>query len=199
MYQLIGTPTNRTFRVMWAMAEMELEYTQIQASPGSDEAREFNPSGKVPALVSEGKTIIDSVAIMQYLADKHDKITFPAGTIERAQQDSFTQLINDDLDALLWCAARHSFILPQDKRVPEVKETIKWEFTRNLGILEKRMGDGPYLMGEKFTIPDIVLTHCLGWAKIAKFDLPAEGPIKDYIRRTIARPAYQIANGLRAG
>ena len=34
--------------------------------------------------------IIDSVAICQYLADKHKQLTFPAGTIARAHQDSFT-------------------------------------------------------------------------------------------------------------
>ena len=41
------------------------------------------------------------------------------------------------------------------------------------------MGNGPNLMGERFTIPDIILTHIGGWARVAKFDIP-DGKLRDY-------------------
>jgi glutathione S-transferase len=81
----------------------------------------------VPVLVAEGVPITDSVAIMTFLADRHGKLTFPAGTLDRARQDSLTQFIIDEFDALLWTAAKHSFILPEEHRVPEIKESLKWE------------------------------------------------------------------------
>jgi glutathione S-transferase len=55
------------------------------------------------------------------------------------------------------------------------------------------MHDGPNLMGEKFTIPDIILTQIGGWARVAKFDVP-DGKLKDYFRRQIKRPAYITAS-----
>jgi glutathione S-transferase len=195
MYQVVGNVRTRTFRVLWAMHEMGLEFEHIDAPAQSPEVQAVNPSGKVPALIVDGTTIIDSTAILTYLADKHGQLTYPAGTIERAQQDSLTHFILDEFDAALWTAARNTFVLPADKRVPEIKDTLRWEFARSIKLIEGRMSDGPNLMGDKFTIPDIILTQIGGWARVSKFDVP-DGKLKDYFRRQIKRPAYISASAL---
>ena len=195
MYKVIGNTNTRTLRVLWAMNEIGLEYEHVQVNAQSVDAKKFNISGKVPTLEVNGINIADSTAIVTYLADKYNQLTFPAGTIERAQQDSFTQFILDELDSILWTAARHSFVLPKEMRVSELKNTLHWEFARSLKVLESRMGTGPNVMGEKFTIPDIILTHIGGWARVAKFDIP-DGKLRDYFRRQIKRPAYISAINL---
>ena len=195
MYKVIGNTNTRTLRVLWAMKEIGLKYEHVQVNAQSVDAKKFNISGKVPTLDANGVNIADSTAIVTYLADKYNQLTFPAGTIERAQQDSFTQFILDELDSILWTAARHSFVLPKEMRVSELKDTLRWEFARSLKILESRMGTGPNVMGEEFTIPDIILTHVGGWARVAKFDIP-DGKLRDYFRRQIKRPAYISAINL---
>ena len=189
MYKVIGNTNTRAMRVLWAMQEIGLNYDHLRVNARSPEALKANFSGKVPSLDVDGIIINDSTAIITYLADKYNKITFLPGTIERAQQDSFTQFILDELDAVLWTAARHSFVLPKELRVSEVRDTLRWEFAKSIKTLELRMGDGPNLMGEKFTIPDIILTHIGGWARVAKFDIP-DGKLREYFRRQIKRPAY---------
>lgn len=189
MYKVIGNTNTRAMRVLWAMQEIGLNYDHLRVNARSPEALKANFSGKVPSLDVDGIIINDSTAIITYLADKYNKITFLPGTIERAQQDSFTQFILDELDAVLWTAARHSFVLPKELRVSELKDTLRWEFAKSIKTLELRMGDGPNLMGEKFTIPDIILTHIGGWARVAKFDIP-DGKLREYFRRQIKRPAY---------
>ena len=189
MYKVIGNTNTRAMRVLWAMQEIGLNYDHLRVNARSPEALKANFSGKVPSLDVDGIIINDSTAIITYLADKYNKLTFLPGTIERAQQDSFTQFILDELDAVLWTAARHSFVLPKELRVSEVKDTLLWEFAKSIKTLELRMGDGPNLMGEKFTIPDIILTHIGGWARVAKFDIP-DGKLREYFRRQIKRPAY---------
>ena len=195
MYKVIGNTNTRTLRVLWAMKEIGLKYEHVQVNAQSVDAKKFNISGKVPTLDANGVNIADSTAIVTYLADKYNQLTFPAGTIERAQQDSFTQFILDELDSILWTAARHSFVLPKEMRVSELKDTLRWEFARSLKILESRMGSGPNVMGEEFTIPDIILTHVGGWARVAKFDIP-DGKLRDYFCRQIKRPAYISAINL---
>ena len=195
MYKVIGNTNTRTLRVLWAMKEIGLKYEHVQVNAQSVDAKKFNISGKVPTFDANGVNIADSTAIVTYLADKYNQLTFPAGTIERAQQDSFTQFILDELDSILWTAARHSFVLPKEMRVSELKDTLRWEFARSLKILESRMGSGPNVMGEEFTIPDIILTHVGGWARVAKFDIP-DGKLRDYFRRQIKRPAYISAINL---
>ena len=195
MYKVIGKTNTRAMRVLWAMHEIGLEFNHIKAAAQSVEAQKANISGKVPSLIFNDITITDSTAIITYLADKYAQLTYPAGTIERAQQDSFTQFILDELDSILWSAARHSFVLPKELRVSELKDTLRWEFTKSLKILESRMDNGPNLMGERFTIPDIILTHIGGWARVAKFDIP-DGILRDYFRCQIKRPAYISAINL---
>ena len=189
MYKVIGTVESRAGRVIWMLEEMGLPFEHIVAKPRSEAAFAVNPAGKVPVLIDDGTAITDSTAIMQYLADKHSHMTYPAGTLERARQDSMTHFLLDELDAALWTAARHSFVLPAEMRVPAIKDTLKWEFARSLKILDGRMGDGPFVTGAQMTVPDIILTECLGWAEAARFPL-AERRLTDYLGRMRARPAF---------
>ena len=189
MYTVFGSLYSRTFRVLWALEEMGLEYSHYPTPPHSDPVVERNASGKIPVLMEDEHIITDSVAIMTYLADKHSMLTAPAGTLARAHQDATTFKIVDELDSLLWTAALNSFSLPEEKRVPQIKETLKWEFERNLARIEEIL-EGPYLMGEAFSLPDIVLTHCLNWALTAKFPTGGDA-IKDYGKRCRTRPAFK--------
>jgi len=197
MYTLVGSPKTRSFRVLWMLEELGLEYQVEAVGPRTPEILELNPSGKLPVLKDGDDAIIDSTAIIQYLADKHNKLTFAAGTIERAKQDSFTCFALDDLDGILWGAAKHSFVLPEELRSDAVKPASQFDFAKSLTTLEKRLGDNKYVMGDVFTVPDIIITHCAGWAANAKFDWP-EGPLSDYVDRVRKRPAYIRANEVRS-
>lgn len=191
-YTVIGSPRNRGFRVLWMLEELGLRYTLRPDAPRSDAVRALNPLGKVPVLLVGDEAITDSVAIMTYLADKHGGLTHPAGTLERARQDALTQFLLDEFDALLWMAAKHSFTLPEEHRVPAVRESLRWEFSRSLARFETFLGDRPYLTGDSPTVPDLLAGHCIGWAVVAKFP-PPDGPVKAYSQRLRERPAYQRA------
>ncbi|WP_197916730.1 glutathione S-transferase family protein [Thiosulfatihalobacter marinus] len=189
MYEVIGNPGSRAFRVMWMLEELGQPYTLSPDKPRTERVNALNPTGKIPVLLDDGVPITDSTAILTYLADKHGALTYPAGTIERAHQESVTHQILDEIDAVLWTAARHSFILPQEHRVPEVKPSLMWEYQRNLDHVLARM-KGPYLMGEEMTVPDIILAHCGGWARSAKFPID-NAAFKTYLTHVRARPAFQ--------
>ena len=113
MYTVVGSRTNRTFRVLWALEELGIEYDHKPYSVRSPEALEHSPTGKLPALIAEGEVITDSAAIITFLADRHGGLIFPAGSVQRAKQDALLHRVNDEIDAVLWTAARHSFILPE--------------------------------------------------------------------------------------
>jgi glutathione S-transferase len=191
MYKVYGSIPTRTFRVLWLLEELGEPYELIETKPGSDTVLAVNPSGKVPVLQDGDAILTDSTAIMTYLADKHGKLTYPAGTVERAHQDALMHTLLDELDALLWTAARHGFILPEDKRVPAVKASLMWEFERNLDRLADRFV-GPFLQGDKMTIADILATHCLNWAVGAKFPVRNE-TLDAYAKSMRARDAFKRA------
>lgn len=194
MYKVIGTVTSRAFRVLWALEEMDQPYELITAGPRSDEARQHNPLGKIPALLDGEDALTDSVAIMTYLADKHDTLTAPAGTIARARQDAMTFWLVDEFDALLWTAAKHSFVLPEDKRVPEIKPALRDEFARNVDKFAKQIA-GEFVMGDQMTIADILAVHCLNWAIGAKFGFEND-TVDAYAKRLRDRDAFKAVRAL---
>ncbi|MBU2581620.1 MAG: glutathione S-transferase family protein [Alphaproteobacteria bacterium] len=197
MYKLIGLPRTRAFRVVWMLEELGAEYEIDPAAPRSEEARSYNPSAKVPILQAGDDFIIDSVAIIQFLADKHGRFTFPAGSIARAQQDSWTQFAMDDIESPLWFNAKNTFILPEELRSQTAMKACRYDFDRALATLETRLGQKTYLMGDEFTVPDILMGHCANWAqKGANWELPA-GPALDYFDRVRDRPAYHRAIEVR--
>lgn len=194
MYKVIGNVMSRGFRVFWALEELGLEYEHEPAAPRSEEIRALNPLGKIPVLLDGDVVLRDSVAIMTYLADKHGGLTAPAGTIERAHQDALTFWLIDEFDALLWMAAKHSFVLPEDARVPEIKPALKAEFSRNVDIFAARI-KGEFAMGDEITIPDILAAHCLNWAIGANF--PVENAqVNAYTKRLRARDAFKAVRAL---
>jgi glutathione S-transferase len=195
MYTVYGTLNTRTFRVLWLLEELGIAYRHEKAAPRSDVARAVNPAGKVPVLVADGVALTDSVAIMTFLTDRHGQFTHTCGTTDRARQDGFTQFINDELDAALWMAARHTFVLPQERRSPEVKASLKWEFERSVTELMRRMGDGPFLMGERMTVPDILAAHCGTWAFAAKFPL-TDAAFNAYVKRMHGRDGFRRVRSL---
>jgi len=104
-------------------------------------------------------------------------------------------MILDEVDAILWMAAKHSFVLPEDQRVPAIKDSLQWEFARSQPHIVSRMAeDGPFLMGETMTIADILLAHCGGWAIAAKFPI-TEQRLRDHIAMMRDRPAFRRATG----
>ncbi len=189
MYTVIGGIRSRAARVIWMLEELGQPFHHIPAPPRSDDVLAVNPAGKIPVLVEDGTPITDSTAIMQYLADKHGAMTHPAGTLDRARQDSMTQFLLDEFDAALWLAARHSFILPEELRYGAIKTSLKWEFERSQNVLVSRMGSGPFVMGPVMTVPDIILTECGLWAEAAHFPI-IEPRFAQYLDQMQRRPAF---------
>ncbi|MEQ9260675.1 MAG: glutathione S-transferase family protein [Roseovarius sp.] len=194
MYKLIGSRASRALRPLWMLEEIGAEYEHVPAKPRSPEAQAANPSGKVPAMLAEGGAITDSTAILTYLADRHGKLTHPAGSLARGQQDALMFRLLDEVEPLLWAAAKHSFIFPEELRVAEVKPAMIAEYQRVIPGIATAL-EGPFLMGEEMTVPDIILTHCLGWAERAGFPDPGEA-LTAYRARLEARPAFQRAAAL---
>ncbi len=194
MYTVIGAVRSRTLRVLWALEELGLSYDFNPAAPHAPDVLAHNASGKIPVLLTEDAVLTDSVAIVQFLADRHGGLTHPAGTLARARQDGMTQFACDEVDGPLWWAAKHSFVLPEAERVAGIKDAARAEFARAMRVLETRLGDEEFCAGPQLTVPDIILGQCALWAARAKFNVPG-GTLGAYFARLHARPAFQRALG----
>jgi len=196
MYKLFGSLSSRSFRVCWMFEELGLDYEHVATGPRTEEIYSLNPSGKVPVLLTGDEVVSDSCAIMQFLADTHNQFTFETGSIERAKQDSFLHFANDEMDSVCWTMAKHKFVLPKELRVGEVIKSCEYDWNKAMITFAKRLGDNAFVMGDQFTVPDIVITHTIGWAKLYDFEVPQSNVI-EYFERNRARPAYKKISALR--
>jgi len=194
--KLYGYRNGRTLRALWALEEVGAAYEYVEVDILHGEGRkpwflEINPGGKVPVLDDGGFIITESAAICLHLAEKHPNsgLLPRPGTEERTQCYMWISFVLTELDAPLWTIAKHRFGLPRERRVPAVIETAGWEFGVALKILANRMNDRPYLVGESFTVADILAGHTLLWAQSARRDL-ASDVLRRYLDALTSRDAF---------
>ena len=188
MLTIVGGVRSRAFRVLWLAEELGLEYDHVPDAPWSEAVRKLNPLGQVPVLIDGDVVLPDSLAILHYLADRAGRFTFPAGTPERGLLDARINFVLTEMEAPLWMASRHSFVLPEDRRHPEIKPWLKDDFRDAGRKFETLLGDRTCFAGDDFTIADIVAAHTIGWAINAKFE--ASDAQTSYLSRMTDRPAW---------
>ena len=195
MYKVFGTRTNRgnrSFRVIWGLEELGLDYEVVETSPRSPEMFAVNPLGQAPAMQDGDHVLTDSKSILHYLADQACALTHPSGTPARALVDARMNFVVTELESPIWLLARHAFILPEAERAPGIRAIVEADVARVERRFETLLGKGDFFAGNTFTIADILAGHTLHWAESAKITLHSE-VAKSYLERMRARPAWTRA------
>jgi len=197
MIELFGFVPSRSNRPHWALEEIGAEYRfyTIDLRKGDHRSPYFlaiNPAGKSPAMRDGDLVLTESGAICNYIGEKYPEsgLTPQSGTPERALYDQWMYFALTELEQPLWTAAKHTFAIPEEHRVPAVIPSAKWEFARAGGILAGGLGDREFLVGDRFTMADIMVAHTLMWA--VKTDFPLEhANLGTYLERMKSRPALK--------
>ncbi|MBR9910722.1 MAG: glutathione S-transferase family protein [Gammaproteobacteria bacterium] len=198
MITVYGLPKSRSTRVLWALEEVQQDYTFIPLDFLKGEQLQpdylrINPAGKVPALLHEDFVLTESAAIVNYVATEFGDDLIPRNNNRlRAEYDRWCFFTLSELEQPLWTIGKHKFALPAEKRVPAVLETANWEHEKALGLLSQGLGEKTYILGDQFSGADILLGHTLRWGLAFKRPLPQQN-LQDYLARLEARPALQAA------
>lgn len=198
---LWGVGTVRTLRAHWVLAELGVEYQceEIKPRTAQMERADFlavNPDCKVPALQHGDLTLVESTAIIIYLAETYaDRAPhlIPQGVAERARLFEWMSFISTELDAAsLYTIRRHQDLHEIYGQAPVAVDVAREYFLRMAQKAVRQVQSGtPYLLGEDFTLVDILLGTCLRFAERMGVTVPAE--FDDYFKRLMARPGYQAA------
>ena len=199
MLVVYGFPNSRSSRVVWALEEAgagyEYIFVNLRAGAGwRPEYLALNAGGKVPALVDGEFVLTESGAICTYIGDRFPAtgLTPPVGGQERARYNQWCYFVLSELEQPLWTIGKHTFALPEQRRVPAVLETARWEFSVAAKILAEGLGQREFIVGDRFTAADILIAHTLAWAQA--FELPLEhDSLESYTTRLLARPAWRRA------
>ncbi len=193
----------RSIRVRWVLQELGVDFEAITINMQAGEHRTpafltINSTGKLPVLIDGEHIITESVAIALYLGEKYSESNLvPTDLLLRAQLYRWLLFTATELEQPLWRIAYHTFIYPEELRLPAEIPLARQDFTSMAAVLENHMLDRQFVMGEHVTVADFVLAYTLDWAN--EVQLLATFPtLVDYMERMYKRPkaAQRIADAL---
>jgi len=191
--KLYGFGPTRSLRALWGLKELDADFEFVPVNLRAGEHRHpdflrLNPAGKVPVLVDGDIVLTESAAIVMYLADKYrDKGLLPANLKDRAEAYRWIMFAVTELEQPLWRIARHTFLYPEARRLPDDIVLAREEFVTMAAILDRHMEGREFIVGDRLTIADCVTAYVVDWANEVHLidDCPQ---LRAYLARMYARP-----------
>ncbi|MGL6343004.1 MAG: glutathione S-transferase family protein, partial [Waterburya sp.] len=165
-----GINTLRTLRIHWILQELNIAYQtkpiQSRSEAQTSIYKAVNPGQKIPFLQDGELVISESAAICIYLAEKYSNGTL-IPTTDATKRARFFQVcfyVMTELDAhTLYIIAKHGGSLIQYyKPSPEAVEVAIAGFNQQILVANSWLKSfNSYILGETFTVADILLCTCL--------------------------------------
>ena len=191
--KLYGFGPTRSLRALWGLNELgaQFEFEVVNLVAGEHQRPEFlqlNPAAKLPVLVDGDLVIPESAAIVLYLAEKYPQSRLlPADLKARAEVYRWVMFAMTELEQPLWRITRNTFVLPQEKRVPQDVPLAREDFTRMAAVLEHHMEGRTFIVGDAITAADCVTAYLMDWANEQRL-LEGKPNLQAYLKRMYDRP-----------
>ena len=208
--RLLTAPTPNGWKVSILLEELreegcdlsDLEVEMVNLMKGEQFEPEFvaiSPNQKIPALVDGDLKLMESCAILEYLAERFSSPLHPRDRIPRFEV----------LQWVYWQAAnvgpvfgnKLSYTRYMDDVDPAAKahplKRFATEAQRLMGVLSRQLEGKEWVCGEQFTIADIAIYPWVRgwkWSKIPIVDIPH---LEEWVKRVRARPG--VGRGLAYG
>ena len=217
-------------KVRIGLAEKRLDWTERRVNLAKNEQLRpeylaLNPNGVVPTLVHDGKVIVDSSVILEYLDEVFPEVRLsPADPARRAEMRSWMRFFEEVPTPAIRVPSFHMALAHRFHDLDEetFRKTqsdvrpVRKNFYRRMGPhgfsdedvaaaldelkrtierMEKALAAGPWLLGDDYTLADIVVTpsidrmNDLGLSS-AWSDKPR---VAAWYARMQARPAFKQA------
>jgi glutathione S-transferase len=158
-----------------------------------------NEMGEVPVLVHEGRKLSQSGVILTYLARTTGKFR-PEGEEQELEALRWIIFDNQKINGFL---GPYRFLrnFAQPAGDPAVMTFLKTRIDNNLGIVDKRLAGGPFVLGARATIADLSLAGYLYYpAEEFGFDIAAQFKnIAAWLERIRALPGWKSPYELMPG
>jgi glutathione S-transferase len=185
-------------KVLWCLAELDLEYERIDAGlefgkNHEDWFLEMNPNGKVPVLRDGAFTLWESNSIVRYLCAKFSAGgLYPASLERRADAERW-------MDWQLSTLARPAAVAfwglmrtaPEQRDRAAIERAVA-ETNDALLLLDRHLTRNDYAAGANFTMGDIpvgALTH--RWLALPGIERPAFTGLERWYGRLMEREGFR--------
>ena len=189
-------PTPNPMKVALFLEESGLEYEIVSVDIFKGEQhnstyRSINPNGKVPAILDGENIVFDSNAILLYLGEKTGKFIIE----DRAQLLSWLMFVATGLGPY---SGQSVHFQVAAEPIPYAINRYRREAERHYGILNDRLSDRVFILGDNYTIVDMA---AWGWIdrypRVLGENALEEFPhLKRWFEMVNARPAVERARAI---
>jgi len=194
MIKLYYTAKTRAQRVRWLLEECSLGYDLVvidlfNGEGHSEEYLKINPHGHVPVLDDKGTLMSESGAISFYITQKYalDKLQPDSNTSIYMKYLQWMYFVTSTLEPPLWEIQLHSWVLPKEQRSKVAIDIANNRYAPLVDFVNNELTNKPYILGDKFSTADILLSSTLAWHKKSLRKYPV---LNNYVGRLFKRPAY---------
>lgn len=198
MLKLHHLRVGRSIFTVWLLEELGAAYTleiydRNEMGRAPPELKTPHPLGKSPVIDDDGFILAESGAIALYLLEKFDaeNTLGPATNTAQARAEWMQWLMYSEASAFAPMLIK--LLLSRHEEKPPLFDMFATgEVALQLGYVEARLAERPYIMGDRFSAPDIGMTYIAEMAERLG-ELGGYPNLSDYLARNKARPAFQRA------
>ena len=188
----------RSFRPLWALEELGLDYElKMLPFPPRALARDYlkiNPLGTIPAFFDDGMRMTESAAICQYLADRHGLGTLGVAPEEQAYGEYLNWLHFGEATLTFpqTLVLRYRRLEPVERRVPQAADDYARWFLARVRAIQPAL-EQDFICAGRFTAADISMAYAFMLAEQVSLHDELIPAAQAYWARMQARPSFAAA------
>jgi glutathione S-transferase len=175
IYDFTPAPNPRRVRIFLAEKGITVPYEQVDILKRVNREPPFlekNPLGTVPVLeLDDGTCIAESIAICRYFEEVHPTPPlFGRDAREKAEVEMWNRRVEFNLLNAVGMVWVHGSPLTASivKQIPENVEPNRKRAAQFFAMLDKALGDCPFIAGEALSIADITALCTIDFARIVE-------------------------------
>lgn len=198
MFNSFG-PNPRALRMFLAEKGITLPMREVDLMGAENRGAEYvgrNPGGQLPALeLDNGKTIGETVAIFEYLEEKHPQPALIGSTAEeRAETRQWQRRVELNITEHVYNGFRYAegydLFKTRMPVYPEAAPSLKDLGQKRMEWLDGLIAGRDWIVPNRFTTADIILYCCLDFAACVGQTIPASAKnLQAWFKRVEARPS----------
>ncbi len=206
MLTLYQAPGACSRAIMIALEEAGAEFESVRVDLANFEQRQenylsLNPKGRVPLLLTPEGGLTENPAILLYIA-----MQFPQAELAPlddpfalARVQEFNAYLSSTVHVAHAHGPRGARWATEESSLADLKRQVPRTMTECFELIEHQYFQGPWVMGEDYSICDPYLFTIAGWLEADGVDVAQLPKVMQHRERMSVRPAVQRALARETG
>jgi glutathione S-transferase len=176
------------------------ELERVDLAAGQQNSPDFlrvNPKARVPVLADGDWVLTEAPAILRYIAARHPAAgLWPWEPREEARCAEWLNWLSSTIQPAFVHVRRANRYASDPRAIEDVAATGKKNARELWQAVEEKIGQGPWAIGERYSVADPLLVVYWHWGRgpVFGFDMASDFPLwTAHARRLALRPAVQRA------